>query len=199
MTENFLVRSLRLQRRDAFVAISVGVLLAALGLIWGPEDHRFWGVVLAVALTWAAFVDLDRFILPDIITLGLVGAGLAMRVLKGFNALLPFLAGALLGYGLLALAAVAYRRFKGRDGLGKGDAKLLAAAGAWLGWTMIPTVLLVASAAALAWVAAAGLVRRRFVATERFAFGPFLAAAFWLVWLLGDPAAYPDLFALPAG
>lgn len=183
-----------MSRRAASLAVMVGLLLAIAGWVWGPQGYGAWSILLALSLAWASFVDFDRLVLPDIITLGLVAAGLAMRLADGFGSLLPFVAGGLLGYALLALAAFTYRRIKGRDGLGKGDAKLLAAAGAWLGWAAIPMVLLVASAVALACVVVASLVRRRFDATQRLAFGPFLAAAFWLVWVFGDAIAYEGLF-----
>lgn len=76
---------------------------------------------------------------------------------------------------LLPAIGAWYHRRTGIDGLGLGDAKLFGAAGAWLGWQMLPHVLLAAS---LAGLVAAGLLRRR-----RIAFGPWIAAGFFAVWL----------------
>jgi leader peptidase (prepilin peptidase)/N-methyltransferase len=77
---------------------------------------------------------------------------------------------------------------RGREGLGFGDAKLLAAGGAWLSWQSVPSVVLIAAVLALAVVLGIALVRRtRLSAATRVPFGPYLAAAIWLVWLYGPP------------
>ena len=89
--------------------------------------------------------------------------------------------------GFAAFAAIAgiYRRARGREGLGLGDAKLLAAAGAWLGWQALPGVVLIAAASGLAFALATPLGGGKLAWTSRIAFGPHLALAFWLTWLLG--------------
>ena len=81
--------------------------------------------------------------------------------------------------------ATVYERLRSRPGLGLGDAKLLAAAGAWLGLEALPSVLLVATGTALFCVGMAVLLGKRITATSRIPFGPFLATAFWIVWLYG--------------
>ena len=85
----------------------------------------------------------------------------------------------------MALIASVYRRVRGREGLGLGDAKLLAAAGAWLGWQALPSVVLIAAACGLALALATALGGGKLGWTSRIAFGPHLALAFWLVWLFG--------------
>ena len=89
--------------------------------------------------------------------------------------------------GFAAFAAIAsiYRRARGREGLGLGDAKLLAAAGAWLGWQALPSVVVIAAASGLALALATALGGSKLAWTSRIAFGPHLALAFWLAWLLG--------------
>ena len=191
---SYLKQSLYLPPTSAAFAVLTGGVLAIAGLVWGPEGYGVWSAVLALGLSWSSAVDIDRFILPDIVTLGLLTAGLVMHLPLGLEGFIPFVAGAIVGYGFLTLAALMYSRIRRRDGLGKGDAKLLAAAGAWLGLFSIPKVLLVACCLALAYVLAASLIRRRFDASQRLPFGPFLAVAFWFEWVFGDSASYADLF-----
>jgi len=93
--------------------------------------------------------------------------------------------GAALGYLFLAGVAWAYRRLRGREGLGLGDAKLFAAAGAWVGAFALPSVLLGAAVSALAAAAVMVLCGRSLSRSSALPFGPFLAAATWAVWLYG--------------
>ena len=78
-----------------------------------------------------------------------------------------------------------YRRWRGRDGLGLGDAKLLAASGAWLGLEGIAPTLLAASLSGLAAALIGHVAGRPIAAETRVPFGPFLAGATWLIWLYG--------------
>ena len=142
------------------------------------------------ALGWTllalAWIDARHFLLPDVLTLPLLLAGLAAcQVLQPW-ALQDHLLGAVLGYAVLRAVALAYRALRGRDGMGAGDAKLLAACGAWLGWAALPQVLLLA---ALLGLGVAGVMRLRGQAVGRttmLPFGPFLAAACWAVRLSGS-------------
>ena len=85
---------------------------------------------------------------------------------------------------MLWLVREAYARLRRREGLGLGDVKLAAAAGAWTGWQGLTDVVLLAALAALAFVLARAAMRRKAVAgTDRIAFGAFLAPALWIVWV----------------
>ena len=84
-----------------------------------------------------------------------------------------------------ALVAYLYRAIRGFDGLGLGDAKLLAGLGMWISWQGLPTLVLSAAVACLAFVLVRALWRRKIIQTERVPFGPFLALAGWIVWLYG--------------
>ena len=116
---------------------------------------------LAALLGWwllaLALIDLRAWRLPDVLTLPLIAAGLAAAALGLLPAvdLLHALAGAAVGYLALAGIGWAYRRLRGRDGLGLGDAKLLAAAGAWLGVESLPWLVLIAALLGLALALAA--------------------------------------------
>ena len=93
--------------------------------------------------------------------------------------------GAAAGLTLFLIVAHTFRRLRGYEGLGGGDAKLFAAAGAWLGWHGLASVLLIASVAALAVIVAMMATGRRGVTREEIAFGPYLCFGFWIVWLYG--------------
>ena len=169
-----------------------GVELAATAVaawaVWaaGEDSLRAW---LSCGLGWSllalAWIDLDWFILPDVLTLPLLLGGLAATWLVEPDALADAALGAALGWGLFAAVAAGYRALRGREGLGGGDAKLLAAAGAWLGWQALPEVMLLAALAALGVAGMQSLRRGRAIDGMRLAFGPWLALATWLVWLYG--------------
>jgi leader peptidase (prepilin peptidase) / N-methyltransferase len=150
-----------------------------------------WLLPVSCALGWAlltlAVIDQRHFLLPDALTLPLIPAGLLVAWAIDPALVMSHLLGALAGFAALALIALAYGRLRRREGLGLGDAKLLAAAGAWLGWQALPGVLMVAAVAALAVALARSVAGDTLSATTKIAFGSYLALAFWLAWLLGAP------------
>ena len=169
----------------------VAVEAAALGVAgWAATASDGPGVWLTCLLGWtlltAAWIDIRAMILPDVLTLPLLLAGLIVTAAISPDALTDRALAAGLGYLVLAGTALAYRRLRGRDGLGLGDAKLLAALGAWLGLNGLPGVLLLASCSGLLAAGAALLLGKRVTATTAIPFGPFLALAGWLVWLYAD-------------
>ncbi len=147
--------------------------------------------LLGWALLLAALVDIRCRLLPDRVVLPLIPLGLAVAAWEApADGRLAVLGGhgaaAALGYASFAGLAAGYRRLRGRDGLGLGDAKLLAAAGAWVGVEGLSSVVLLAALAALAVAAVLALVRRQALAAgTSVAFGPYLAGALWVVWLHG--------------
>jgi leader peptidase (prepilin peptidase) / N-methyltransferase len=116
--------------------------------------------------------------LPDRITVPLAWSGLAVIAVTQLQSLPHHVAGLVLGYASFRAIATIYRRWRDREGLGGGDAKLLAAAGAWVGWEGLPFIVLVSSASALVYT----FLRGHFTLTDRIRFGPFLAFASWVVW-----------------
>ena len=133
--------------------------------------------VLIALLAAMALVDLRERRLPDRLTLPLAALGLVLAAWRTGGLPLAELAGAGVGYLLFWGLGEAHHRLRGTEGLGLGDAKLLAAAGAWLGWRDLPLVILLAALGALAF---ALLARNR---KTEIAFGPWLAMAFLVLWL----------------
>jgi prepilin signal peptidase PulO-like enzyme (type II secretory pathway) len=143
--------------------------------------------VLGWTLLALGWIDAEHTYLPDVLTLPLVLAGLAATWFLAPETLADHAAAAAIAYGSLRLLGAAYERLRRREGIGQGDAKLLAAAGAWLGLTALPFVLLVGALLGLALAVPMLLRGRRDVATLQVPFGPPLALAIWLAWLLADP------------
>ena len=134
---------------------------------------------LGLALIVLCWIDIRQMILPDWLTLPLQAAGLLAGFLE-HRPLVPLIVGLATGYLSFVGIEWTYRRVRGRDGLGRGDAKLFAAAGAWVGWAGLPSVILIGCPAALAFVLA-----RRWPADRPLPFGPFLALGFFMVRLFG--------------
>jgi len=173
-----------------YPAVELAALAIAVVSVTVTRGYDAW---VAAALGWwllaLGWIDWRRFILPDALTLPLIVLGLAAAWGLAPDELWDRVAGAMCGYLLLWAVAWVYRRLRGRDGLGLGDAKLLAAAGAWVGAGGLPSVLAGAAIAALAAAGGMMLAGRRLDRHTALPFGPFLAAATWLVWLFG-PIAY---------
>jgi len=123
--------------------------------------------------------------LPDALTLPLLAFGLILEVANSSEQFVAHVLGAIAGYAAFKVVALGYRALRGRDGLGGGDAKLLAVAGAWVGWTELPDVVFLA---ALFGIAGAAILRVRghaLSSVTAFPFGPYLAIALWIVHLYG--------------
>ena len=159
---------------------------------WAATVDADWSrLALDCVLGWTllalAWIDWRSFRLPDLLTLPLLMLGLVSAWLDAPDVLLSCLIGAIAGYAALLLVDLCYRCARGRAGLGRGDAKLLAAGGAWLGWQALPWVVLLA---ALLGLALAVLQRARGIPLTRetaLPFGPPLALAIWVVRIHGIP------------
>ena len=172
---------------EAFVA------LASLCVAWvfGPS----WQTVAALFFTWVlislALIDLDHQLLPDSMTLPLLWAGLVLSLvpIDGvplFADLRSSVIGAVAGYLSLWSVYHVFKLLTGKEGMGFGDFKLLAALGAWLGWQLLPLVILLSAAVG----SLVGIGLMVFGGRDRQAtipFGPYLAAAGWVALLWGRP------------
>ncbi len=166
------------------VLYAVPALAAWAGRGTMPLSVIVLSLLLASALIALTEIDRTTLRLPDAITAALVAGGLAAAALTGASVLWHLLSA---GIGLAAIVILgeAYRTVRGVEGIGLGDAKLVAASGAWLGAAALPSVLLWACAAALIVLLAARALGQPVSARTAIPFGPFLAFGTWLVWCLG--------------
>ncbi len=168
--------------------------LAALAIpLWAASETTGWVLWASCVLGWCllalAAMDLRSMVLADSLTLPLVAAGLGVSWAFGTRIFYDAAIGAAAGFLSFALIGWLYRKLRRREGLGLGDAKLLAVAGAWLTWPALPSVVALAALAGLATALARSLAGRRLEAGARLPFGPHLAAAIWLVWIYGPVVA----------
>ena len=166
----------------AAVAAVAWAALAVPPALMGPAVLLGWWLIALAA------ADARSLVLPDALTLPLIVAGLAVTYAIAPEAILHHALGAVAGFAVLALVALAYRRLRGREGIGLGDAKLAAAAGAWVSWTGLPGVLLIAAVLGLTAALLARAAGRRLTATTEVPFGPWLCLATWIVWVHGPLA-----------
>lgn len=177
-----------ISRRYPIVELLTGALTVAAILRFGPTPAAVAAWVLLWSLTALTFIDFDTQLLPDNITLPLLWVGLLANVagfVPGVN-LRDAVIGAIAGY--LALWAVywLFKLIRGKEGMGYGDFKLLAALGAWLGWQMLPLIVLLSSVVGA--VIGIGLVV--FKGRDHqipLAFGPYLAIAGAIALFFGKP------------
>lgn len=160
----------------AFAVAAVAVAVDGVPQAW-VDCLLGWPLL---ALAW---IDLRYWLLPDVLTLPLLLTGLIVAAALNPEDLVDRAAAAILGYIALRLVSVLYRRLRHREGLGEGDAKLLGAAGAWLGVAALPQVVVLSALAALSAAGALTLAGVRLRAYSALPFGPFLAAAIWTLWL----------------
>lgn len=176
----------------AYRLCAVGLYLAVSWPAWRvlrlrPEILTL-SVVLAVVLIVASLIDLDRLILPDALTLPLIAVGAPVTLWVGHHSLSWWAASAAAGYAVIWCLDWLYFSLRNRHGIGMGDAKLLAASGAWLGMASLPTVLLWATGSALTASLVASAFGREFKLDLKLPFGPAIALGFWMTWLYGPLA-----------
>jgi leader peptidase (prepilin peptidase) / N-methyltransferase len=178
--------------RYPLVELTTGLLSAWVAWHFGFGAPAACGLVVTWTLIALTGIDVDHQLLPDGITLPLMWAGLLAAVIGGPIAGSPIpvsahqaIVGAVSGYVSLWLVFHAYRLITGKVGMGHGDFKLLAALGAWLGWKLLPVVILL-SATAGAVLGILLIVLRGRDRSAPLPFGPYLAAAGWIAMMYGD-------------
>ena len=177
--------------RYPIVEFVTAVLSAAVAMHFGWH----WQTLAALLFTWAlvslTVIDLDHTLLPDVITIPLLWLGLVLSLFwhAGLTATAPTdpssaILGAVCGYLILWTVYWAFKLATGKDGMGYGDFKLLGALGAWMGWQMLPLILLL-SALTGAVIGVALIVLRGRDRNVPIPFGPYLAAAGWIALMWG--------------
>jgi leader peptidase (prepilin peptidase)/N-methyltransferase len=180
-----------ISKRYPLVELSTALLSAWVAWHFGFSAAAACGLVLTWSLIALTGIDVDHQLLPDGITLPLLWMGLLAAVIIGPSAnALPVspseaVQGAAAGYLSLWLVFHAFRLLTGKEGMGYGDFKLFGALGAWLGWKVLPLIILL-SAASGAVLGILMIVLRGRDRAAPMPFGPYLAAAGWIAMMYGD-------------
>ena len=170
--------------RYPFVELLMGLLFASAGYSLGLHWTLIEALLFIFALVSASFIDIDHMILPDKFTLSGIVIGLVGAALNPERSFLDAVYGVLMGSGFLWAVAYLYFVFRGREGMGGGDIKLLGWIGAVLGWKAVPVVILVSSIAGAVFGVALAL-RSKDGMSKAIPFGPYLAGAAVLYLLFG--------------
>lgn len=182
----------RISPRLPWVELGCGLMFLGMGWHWGHTPMALlWGA-WAAALLALSLIDWDTLLLPDSLTQGLIWSGLAAAWWGWTIPVGDAVAGAVVGYASLWTVATLFERVTGKDGMGAGDFKLLAALGAWLGpWALVSVVLLGSVAGV---VVGLGMKARGALREGRYVpFGPFLAAGAVATMWLGSSVGGPGL------
>jgi leader peptidase (prepilin peptidase) / N-methyltransferase len=160
--------------RYPLVEAITGALLGIVAYKFGYTDMTLFAWVFTLALITLTFIDFDTQLLPDDITLPLLWLGLLFNLNGGFTDLKSAVLGAAAGYLILWSVYWLFKMVTGKEGMGYGDFKLLAAIGAWFGWQLIPAVILLSSVLG-AVIGIALILLKGKTGNTAIPFGPFLA------------------------
>jgi leader peptidase (prepilin peptidase)/N-methyltransferase len=168
------------------------VELAALGIaVWavlaGATGAQLWAnCILGWFLLALAWIDAEHLRLPDVLTLPLILIGLTATFLLEPDHLAAAASGTIVGYLAFHAIAFGYRSLRGHEGLGAGDAKLMAAVGAWVGIAALPVTVLIAASVGLLYAAFRYVSGATMTRLTELPFGPWLALGLWLQRLYGN-------------
>ena len=182
----------RISVRYPVVELATALMSGWVAWHFGFSAAAACGIVITWALIALTGIDIDHQLLPDSITLPLMWGGLLAAAVFGATAGIPLpvsprdaIIGAAAGYLSLWLVFHGFRLVTGKEGMGYGDFKLFAALGAWLGWKLLPLIILLSAATGAVLGILMILLRGRDKAAP-MPFGPYLAAAGWLAMMYGD-------------
>ncbi|MGQ2966335.1 prepilin peptidase [Methylophilus sp.] len=160
--------------RYPLVEALTGALSLAVAVQYGYSQLTLFALIFVIALVALTFIDFDTQLLPDDITLPLLWLGLLINLNSGFTDITSAVVGAMAGYLVLWAVYWLFKLVTGKEGMGYGDFKLLAAIGAWFGWQMLPAVILLSSVVGS--VIGIGLILFKGKTRQTaIPFGPFLA------------------------
>ena len=186
--------STKISLRYPLIELFTGLVTLGLLMVLGWNATFAAALLLSYGLITLTFIDFDHQILPDQITLPGIWIGLLLNLNDIFCSLEEAVIGAVAGYLSLWIVYQGFKLATGKEGMGFGDFKLLAALGAWFGWMALPGIVLISSAiGAIVGITLIALGRPR---EEAIAFGPYLAFAGFVYLLAGDTVLS---FYLPAG
>jgi len=177
--------SVSISPRYPIIEMVTGLMTLCLGFHFEVSAALLGAMLLTWTLISLTMIDFDHQLLPDDLTLPLLWLGLAFNLGGTYVPLQDAVIGAMAGYLSLWLVYWAFKLATGKEGMGYGDFKLLAALGAWLGWQALPVIVLLSSVVG-ALVGVVLMIARRRGKDVPMPFGPYLAAAGWLALLWGN-------------
>ena len=174
-----------ISKRYPIIEALTGLMSVVVAWHFGFSWASFGALILTWSLIALTFIDLDHQLLPDKITLPLVWLGLLFNLFGQFSDLTSSVIGAMAGYLVLWSIYHLFRLITGKEGMGYGDFKLLAALGAWMGWQYLPMIVLLSSLVG-AVVGISLVLLKNHQRDIPIPFGPYLAAAGWIALIWGD-------------
>lgn len=183
----------RISPRYPIIELVTGLMTLSLAWFFDVSPALLGAVLLTWSLIALTMIDFDHQLLPDDITLPLLWLGLLFNLGGTYVSVADAVVGAMAGYLILWTVYQCFRLLTGKEGMGYGDFKLLAALGAWLGWQMLPEIILLSSVVGAVCGIALMVIKRRGKEIP-IPFGPYLAIAGWLALLWGD-GTYGSVFA----
>jgi len=171
--------------RYPVLELVTGLMTLALAWFFDLSPAMLGAALLTWALIALTMIDIDHQLLPDDITLPLMWLGLLFNLTATFVILSDAVIGAIAGYLILWSIYWIFRLLTGKEGMGYGDFKLLAALGAWLGWQALPLIILLSSLVGAVCGIALMIIKRRGKEIP-IPFGPYLAMAGWIALLWGE-------------
>lgn len=161
--------------------------ISSVYLVW--HFGMTWQSVGGLIFTWIiialTFIDLDHHLLPDQLTLLLLWVGLFLSIFSIFTNSQDAIIGAIGGYLIFAITQWGFKLVTGKTGMGQGDFKFLAALGAFLGWQMLPLIILLASICGIIFGLTHMVIKRQYKSIP-LPFGPYLAMAGWIALIWGS-------------
>ena len=168
---------------------SIELLTAILSFMVAYTVPFGWPLVFSLFFTWIliclTFIDFDTMLLPDQLTLSLLWLGLISNINGSFADLNSAVIGAIFGYLSLWSIYWGFKLLTGKEGMGHGDFKLLAALGAWFGWQALPLIILMSSVAGVI-IGVCMMLAAKDKKSRPFPFGPYLAIAGWIFLTYGQ-------------
>jgi leader peptidase (prepilin peptidase) / N-methyltransferase len=168
---------------------AIEILSGVLSLIIAWKFGLSLELIPALFLTWAlialSFIDIDHQLLPDDITLPFLWLGLLCSVFAIYTDIYSSVIGAVAGYMSLWLVYISFKIVTGKEGMGHGDFKLLALLGAWMGWQVLPVIIILSSLCG-AIIGVSMIVFGGHDRKQAIPFGPYLAMAGWIAFIWGQ-------------
>ncbi len=167
------------------IELITALLSVSIAYVYGVSWMTLLGMFFSGCLVALTVIDIKKQLLPDNITLPMLWLGLIANSFNTFTSLESAVSGAIAGYLVLWSVYKAFKFFTGKEGMGYGDFKLLAALGAWMGWQMLPQIILLSSLVG-AIIGIGMMLLARHDRNIPIPFGPYLAIAGWIAFVWGD-------------